>query len=160
MENKEPIKWLGRHIIQDPTDIDRLDAASSVHEFRGGLPKEQAEDRAYGDYLDDKARDACAFHYLGMRASVAAQHEPATKRHGEAYSLAMKHLGLNPLDAPPKEILDRVKDASKGPYSFKPHSADSFFQPKVEIPGVKEEPANRTLELLEKLKALKVKPQS
>jgi hypothetical protein len=158
--DKELPKWRNTYETLKPEDHDQLEANAAIKEFRGGLPKEQAEDRAYGDYLDDKARDACAFHYLGMRASVAAQHEAAAKRHGEAYSLAIKHLGLNPLDAPPKEILDRVKDASKGPYSFKPHSADSFFQPKVEIPGVKEEPANRTLELLEKLKALKVKPQS
>ena len=91
-----------------------------------------------------------------MRCATAANHESAAKRHGEAYSLAMRHLGLNPLDAPPKEILDRIKDSDKSPYSFKAHAADSFFEPKVEIPGVKEEPANRTLELLEKLKALKV----
>jgi hypothetical protein len=158
--DKELPKWRNTYETLKPEDHDQLEANAAIKEFRGGLPKEQAEDRAYGDYLDDKARDACAFHYLGMRASVAAQHEPATKRHGEAYSLAMKHLGLNPLDAPPKEILDRIKDSDNGPYSFKAHAADSFFQTKVEIPGVKEEPANRTLELLEKLKALKVAPKA
>jgi hypothetical protein len=158
--DKELPKWRNTYETLKPEDHDQLEANAAVKEFRGGVPKEQAEAEAHQDYLKSHAMDSASFHYLGMRAAVASQHEAAAKRHGEAYSLAMKHLGLNPLDAPPKEILDRVKDSDKGPYSFKAHSADSFFQPKVEIPGVKEEPANRTLELLEKLKALKVAPKA
>jgi len=159
VDNQEKPKWRNVYETLKPEDHDQLEANSAINEFRGGLPKEEAESKAHQDYLKNHAMDSAAFHYIGMRCATAAQHEPAAKKHGAAYSLAMKHLGLNPLDAPPKEILDRVKDVEKSPYKFSAHAADSFFEPKVEIPGIKEEPANRTLELLERLKALKVAPK-
>src|SRR5664279_2293793 len=93
-------KWLDRFDILNPEDKDVLEANSAIHEFRGGVPREEAEDRAYSDYLKNHALESCAYHYLGMKAAVASGHSPAAKKHGEAYSLGMKHLGLNPLDSP------------------------------------------------------------
>ena len=152
-QDKTP-KWQDKYEVLKPEDHDLLDTNSSVHEFRGGMSKEDAEARAHADYLRNHAIDAAAFHYLGMRSALAANHQPAAKKHGEAYSLAMSHLGYNPLDTPPKEILDRAKDAEKGPYSFKAHQADEFFQPK--IPQAPEQTeGQKTLQLIEKLKALK-----
>jgi len=152
--DKEVSKWRDRYDVLAPEDHDLLDSNAAVHEFRGGMSKEAAETRAHQNYLRNHALDACAFHYLGMRAALAGQNQSAAKRHGEAYSTAMKHLGYNPLETPPKEVLDRAKDSEKNPYSFKAHQADHFFVP--EIPQVKEPTEKeKTLELIEKLKGLR-----
>ena len=147
-------KWQDRYEVLAPEDNDALETKAAIHEFRGGLPKEQSEEKAYEDYLKDKALDSSAHHYIGMRAATASHHEPAAKKHGTAYTAAMKHLGYNPLEAPPKEVLDRAKDIEKNPYKFTPHKADGFFETKEEV---KEEP-NKTQELLTKLKSLRAKP--
>jgi hypothetical protein len=156
MADKEIPKWRDVYPVLAPEDHDRLEANAAVHEFRGGHSKEEAESKAHQDYLKDNAINAAAHHYLGMRASVAANHSTAAKKHGAAYTLAMQHLGYNPLEAPPQDVLDRTKDLEKSPYSYKPHQADSFFEPKVEIPGVKEPTEeDKTLQLIEKLKSLR-----
>ena len=156
MADKEIPKWRDIYPVLAPEDHDRLEANSAIKEFRGGLPKEQAEAEAHKDYLKDHAVNSAAHHYLGMRAAVASKHEPAAKKHGAAYTLAMNHLGYNPLEAPPQDVLDRTKDLEKSPYSYKPHQADSFFEPKVQIPGVKEPTEeDKTLQLIEKLKSLR-----
>jgi hypothetical protein len=159
MDDKTP-KWRNTYPVLALEDHDLLDTNSSVKEFRGGLSKEQAESEAHKDYLKNHAIDSAAHHLLGMRASTATGHEPAAKRHGQAYSLAVKHLGLNPTDTPSKEILDRAKNIEKNPYSFKAHQADGFFVPKVEIPGTEAPPENKTLQLLERLKSLRAKTPS
>jgi len=147
-------KWRDRFDTLAPEDHDSLDANAAVHEFRGGLPKEHAESKAHGDYLRNHALDAAAHHYLGMRAATVANHSAAAKQHGFAYGLAMNHLGYSPTETPPKELLDRIK-AAKGPYKFSDHKADGFFVPKIpEIVEPSEQ--QKTLELIEKLKGLKV----
>ena len=159
MDDKIP-KWRDRYPVLALEDHDLLDTNSSVKEFRGGLSKEQVEAEVYKDYLRNHAIDSAAHHLLGMRAATATSHEPAAKKHGQAYSLAVKHLGLNPTDTPPKEILDRAKNIEKNPYSFKAHQADDFFVPKVEVPGIEKPHENKTLQLLERLKSLRAKTSS
>jgi len=154
MADKEPIRWRNHYNILAPEDADSLETAAGISEFRGGLPKEQAEDKAHKDYLRNHALDAAAYHYLGMRAAVAAQHIPAAKQHGQAYVLAMRHLGLTPTDAPPKEILDRVQDSEKSPYKFSAHKADSFFTPQLPEIEPEEKEAAKTQELLTALKEI------
>ena len=157
MATKEQPKWRDTYDTLAPEDHDALEANAAVHEFRGGHSKEEAEAKAHQDYLKNHAIDSAAHHLLGMRAAQAVGHTSAAKRHGEAFSLAMGHLGYNPLETPPKDILDRTKDIEKSPYTFKAHQADKFFEPKVEIPGVKEPTEkDKTLELIEKLKALRL----
>jgi hypothetical protein len=148
-------KWQDRYEVLAPEDNDALEAKAAIHEFRGGLHKEEAESKAHEDYLKDHAVDSAAHHYIGMRAATASNHEPAAKKHGTAYTAAMKHLGYNPLDIPPKDVLDRVKDIDKNPYKFTPHKADGFFASKEEP---KAEEPNKTQELLTKLKSLRAKP--
>ncbi len=150
MENK----WLDKYNILDPADADGLEINAAQHEFRGGLPREQAEQKAHEQYLKNHALDSAAYHYLGMRAALAAQHQTAAKQHGAAYTLAMKHLGLNPLDRPPQEILERVKDVDKSPYKFSAHKADDFFVPQIPELTEDEKEKAKTQELIDKLKAL------
>ena len=147
-------KWQGVYDVLTPEDHDVLDTNAANYEFRGGLPKEQAEAKAHKEYLRQHALDSSAHHYLGMKAALAANHEIAAKKHGEAFAAAMGHLGYNPLETLPKDVLERTKDIQKSPYQFKPHKGDIFFESKSEVEPPKEE--NKTLELIEKLKALKL----
>jgi len=151
MENK--VKWRDVYEILDPADADGLDASAAIHEFRGGLSKEKAAEKAHKEYLRNHALDSAAHHYLGMRAAMATGNVGAAKRHGASYEKALNHLGLNPIDPVHQDILDRTKDADKSPYAFKAHQADSFFEP--QLPVIKEKTSKeRTMELLENLKQL------
>jgi hypothetical protein len=152
MATKEPATWRDQYQVLKPEHGDLLDVNAANHEFRGGLSKEDAERQAHSDYLKNLAVKSAAFHYLGARAAIAANHQDAAKQHGFAYTMAMKHLGHGPLDAPPKEVLEHVKDLESNPYSFKNHEADHFFQGSPD-PAPKDENA-RTLELIENLKAI------
>ena len=151
------VKWLDKYDTIDPSEHDGLAVAAAVHEFKHGHSQEDAAEEAHKGYLKNHAEDAAAFHYLGMRAALAAKNEVAAKKHGEAYAVAMKHLGHNITDAPPKEILDKTKNLEKNPYSFKSHKADGLFQPKEE--EKKLSPKERVIGLVEKLKTLKT-PES
>jgi hypothetical protein len=154
MADRESVRWRDHYNILAPEDTDSLDTNSAVLEFRGGLPKEQAEAKAHTNYLRNHALDAAAYHYLGMRAAVAAQHIPAAKQHGQAYILAMRHLGLGPTDAPPKEVLDRIQDFEKSPYKFSAHKADEFFTPQLPEIEPEDKEKAKTQELLTALKGL------
>src|ERR1017187_1474124 len=156
MADKETPKWRDRFEVLAPEEHDVLEANAAQHEFRGRMSKEDSEERAHQDYLKDHAIGSAAFHLAGMRAATAANHQTAAKKHGASYSLAMKHLGYNPIETPPKEILDRLQDESKNPYSFKAHQADNFFVPKLpEAPKPTEK--QKTLELIDKLKGMRAK---
>ena len=146
-------KWRDKFSVVHPDDHSALDMAAAVHEFRGGLTKEESEKKAHTEYLRSHALDSAAYHYLGMRGAMATGNVPAAKRHGVAYSTVMKHLGvLNPLDSPPKEVTERAKDLEKNPYSFKEHKADGLFSNEPEIPEMTEK--EKTMALIEKLKSL------
>lgn len=147
-------KWLDSYTILKPEDEDLLSTIAAQHEFRGGHIKEEAEQKAYEDYLRNHALDSAAHHYIGMRAAIAANNTNAAKQHGVAFAAAMNHLGHNPVDVPPKEIMDRVKDIEKNPYKFIPHSSDVLFEQKTkEEPVVSEQ--DKTKLLLSKLQSLK-----
>lgn len=154
MADKEPVRWRNQHSILSPEDGDALETSAAIAEFRGGLPKEEAERKAHSDYLRNHALDAAAHHYLGMRAAVAAQHMAAAKQHGQAYVLAMRHLGVNPTGTPPKEVLDRIQDSKNSPYKFVGHKADSFFTPQLPEIEPEDKEKVKTQELLEALKQL------
>jgi hypothetical protein len=154
MADKEPVRWRDHYNVLAPEDTDALESAAGILEFRGGLPKEQAEGKAHTDYLRNHALDSAAYHYLGMRAAVAAKHMTAAKQHGQAYTLAMRHLGLGPTDAPPKEILDRIQDTDKSPYKFSAHKADEFFTPQLPETEPEDKEKAKTQELLAALKSL------
>lgn len=152
-------KWHDRYDVLAPEDHDLLETNAAQHEFRGGMSKEDSEAKAHEQYLRNHAISSAAFHYLGMRAAVAANHKTAAKKHGEAYKTAMGSLGYSATDAPPQEILDRAKDESKdeskNPYGFKSHAADGLLASKIpEVPEPTEK--EKALKLIEKIKSLRL----
>ena len=120
-------KWRDLYPTLDESEHDGIDVNAAQHEFSGGMTKDQAEGRAHQDYLRNHALDSAAWHYLGMKAAIAVHNELAGKRHGAAYMLALKCLGLDATESPSKEVLDRIKSLRENPYSFKAHKADELF---------------------------------
>lgn len=121
------IKWLDKHKIGDEGDIAGLDTSAAINEFRHGMPREDAELKAHSDYLDNKAVDSAAHHYLGMRAALAAKNEQAAQQHAEAYSKACGRLKVSPHSHPPQSVMDRVEHLKQKVYSFKAHPADELL---------------------------------
>ena len=154
MDKKKEVKpWLGHYqVVSEDHHID-LESRAAIHEFRGGLPRDVAEQAAHKDYLKDQAYRSGAHHLLGIRAAVASGHEEAAKRHGEAYSAAMKAAGHSPLEAPLKQVLDYIQDAKNKVYSFKEHESDGLFQPTV-LPeaSVSDDDLGKRMEILKGLK--------
>jgi hypothetical protein len=148
MANKNS-KWLNKYDTLDDSDHQGLETAAAIHEFTDKLSRPEAEAKAHLDYTKNKALEAAAHHYLGMKAAMATNHESAAKQHGEAYARAIKYAGHSPYEAPPQKLLDLIKDNKSKVYNFKGHDADVLFEEKVpELP----KPG-----LLDRLKAMKVK---
>jgi hypothetical protein len=128
---KEVKPWLGRYKVISEDHHPDLDSRAAVHEFRGKLPREQAEQEAHKDYLQDHAYRSAAHHLLGIRAALAGGNEAAAEKHGSAYATAMKAAGHGALETPPEKVLNYLKDLKSKVYSFKNHEADGLFEPSV-----------------------------
>ena len=152
-EKKEVRPWLDRYKVISEEHHPDLDARAAVHEFRGKLPREQAEQEAHKDYLKDQAYRSAAHHLLGTRAAVASGNDGAAKRHGESYATAIQAAGHSSIESPPKEVLDYLKDLKSKVYSFKEHEADSLFEPASLPEASSDDEALRGK--IEKLKGLK-----
>ena len=160
---KEAKPWLDKYDVMSEEDHPALEAAASVHEFRNGLPKEQAEAKAHGDYLRGHAIQAMGHHLLGSKAALAVGNSEAAMKHGKAYEAAAKHAGAG-LDKVPDEVLEVIKSGKlSGIYNHKSHAADDFFLPKDEEGRVDKDPAEphkdnakikQVLEGLDKLKGM------
>jgi hypothetical protein len=124
--------WMGSYPILHEDHAPELDAAAAVHEFRGGMSRQDAEARAHEDYTKGKALEAAAHHLLGIRAAHAAGADEAATLHGQAYAAAMQHAGHDPLGTPPPEVLDRARELMPKAHAFKAHGADAMFAPAQE----------------------------
>jgi hypothetical protein len=122
-------KWLDRYEVTDPDDHQSLEVSAAVHEFGGGLKRDDAEAKAHSEYTFNKAVDAAAHHYLGMRAAAASKNDVAAKKHGESYVNAMTFINADPYSAPPKMVMDRIEDLKTKLYSYKSHPADFLIKP-------------------------------
>lgn len=131
MANINTAKWLERDIL-DPDHQHQLERAAAIHEFGPNkLPRQDAEERAYQEYMAERRRDACAHHFQGMKAAQAVGNMEAARQHGALYDLHMKALGYDTMAAPPPEIASRTKnEANPNIYKFKAHKGDYFALPK------------------------------
>lgn len=120
--------WCNRPIL-DKGHYDDLEALAAVHELQHGMPRADAEERAYTDYRRGHALDAAAHHLLGIRAAYAAGASDAAHQHGQMYASAMREAGLDPFAPPPKEVVVRFEKLQNDVYAYRAHAADEFFQP-------------------------------
>lgn len=151
--------WLGRFPILDESHQDDLEARAAIHEFKGKLPRQAAEERAHGDYMKERALDSAAHHLIGIKAAHAAGHDEAAGKHGEAYAGAMKAAGHDPFSTPPQEVLDRAKHTKNNVYSFKAHEADQLFTPEHREADTADEHIKGLLDKLQALKSTLKKPE-
>lgn len=128
-EEQGPKPWLGRHAVISDDDHPDLDARAAIFEFKHGLPQDQAEQQAHHSYVKDKALDAAAHHFVGLKAAHHSGSDKAAKQHAEAYAGSVKAAGHDPFGPVPDEVLDRVKTTQPEVYRFKAHPADLLVEP-------------------------------
>lgn len=119
-------EWLGRKIISND-DHDDLETRAAIHTFHSGLPRHEAEEKAYQDYKRDKLIDSASHHLKGLKAAHAIGDLTAAKKHGMMYMLALKGLKHDDGMNPPKEVLDRHENMPKEFQKFKAHPADLYL---------------------------------
>jgi hypothetical protein len=123
--------WQGRPLVDPEHSVD-LEAAAAAGEFRDKLPRPAAEERAYQSYRRERALDACAHHLLGIRAAHAAGDAESAQAHGHAYAAAAGAAGFEPIQEPPREVLDRIEMLKPKVYTFRAHPADQLLSPPAE----------------------------
>ncbi len=146
-----PLTWAGHYPILNQDHADELDAAAAAHEFRNGMPRQEAEARAHGDYTRARALDAAAHHLIGVTAAHAVGAAEAAQLHGAGYAAAMQHAGHDPFGTPPPEVLDRVKELAPKAHTFKAHASDSMFAP---VSAEAKPQDARIQEMMQKLRAV------
>ncbi len=127
-------KWMGRPISKDE-DVHDLETRAAIHEFGDKLPRQEAEEKAYGNYLRDRRLEGAAHHLAGMKAAQGAGQMDEARRHGDFYSLHLKALGLNPVGPVPPEVQAKLSQPNAEKlYRFRGHNADQFAVGESEPP--------------------------
>jgi hypothetical protein len=123
--------WMGHPLIDQAHEHD-LHLAAALHEFQGGMPRNDAEKRALEDYRREHHARAAAHHFAGMKAGHATGNMDDAKKHHALYSLHVKALGEDPM-GPVPEVVRKYHgsagtDKKQRPvYSFRGHDADEFL---------------------------------
>lgn len=117
--------WQGRPIA-DPEDVHDLEQRAAIHEFNDKMPRHEAEEHAYVNYVKEKRLEAAAHHLAGMKAAHGTGNMDEARKHGVMYELHLKALGLNPAGPVPPEVSAKAQRLDDKLYHFKPHAADLY----------------------------------
>lgn len=120
-------EWAGRPMVGSGHG---LDESAALYEFRDGMPRPVAEEKAYRDYNKNHHMGAAAHHLQGMKAAQALGQIEEGKRHGLMYALHLRSLGLDPNGEVPNEVQAHVRaqhSEGKADYKFKAHAADKLL---------------------------------
>lgn len=121
-------QWLGRPILH-PDHSQQLEMNAAVNEFGLKMPRQQAEDQAYKDYLyhpkTGQYAQAAHHHLLGVRAADAAGDKEAARKHYMMYTMHAKALGKDP-DQLALELGNGEGQDMPKVYKFKAHKGDAF----------------------------------
>lgn len=119
-----PPSWLGKPITHKD-HIQGLEMDSAVNEFSNRMPRQQAEEKAYGDYTKQQQVEAAAHHLAGARAAHAAGDMESARKHSVMYNVHSKALGHEPVGpAHPAVTAHLAKEP--GQVKFKAHRGDLF----------------------------------
>jgi hypothetical protein len=119
-----PPQWLGRPIL-DEDHVQDLETNAAINEFHRKMPRAQAEQRAYEDYVQEQRARAAAYHLAGMKAAMAAGNREDARKHWALYDLHLKALGKESVGAVPPEVQKWMED-QKPVYRFKAHKGDMY----------------------------------
>jgi len=126
VQDKEIPKWMGRP-ISSHKDAEHLDREAAIAEFEHGLPRHQAEAKAYEKYARQRRAEAAAHHLLGMMAARAGGAHQESQKHAALYEAHARALGVDPGQPPPPEVQKLISSGSlQSSYKFKNHHADIF----------------------------------
>jgi len=126
------VQWKGRPVA-DAAAVPDLDVSAAVHQFGGGVTRDEAEERAYGEYRKRQATEAAAHHLRLYRAATSAGDREVANRHKLMYDVHVRTLGENPAGQPPQQVKALVGDGAEPATRFKPHPADSLPLTKVGV---------------------------
>ena len=118
--------WEGCHILH-PHHSAELEQAAAMHEFASGMPRKEAEEKAYQSYRKTQHEHAAAHHLRGLKSAYGSGDREDAKKHAVLYELHMKKLGHEPWRAVPPEIALHLDNPLKEKvHKFRPTGADSF----------------------------------
>ncbi len=140
--------WAGRVVAHKDHGPD-LDAAAAIHEFHDHLPRAEAEEKAYKDYVKSQHTEAAAHHLLGMKAAAAGGDMESARKHGLMYELHSKALGHESV-GPAHPSVQAHMEKNPGKVKFKPHRGDLFALDKKEEAVTKSELMHALYETLVK----------
>ncbi len=117
--------WLGRSIVHND-HAKELELNSAVNEFGLKMPRAQAEDHAYGEYVKGQHVEAQAHHLAGIKAADGAGDKEASRKHHMMYDLHAKAMGHEPIGAPHPDVKALMDKGGQKIYKFKAHRGDAF----------------------------------
>lgn len=121
-------EWLGRPILH-PDHSQQLEMNAAINEFGLKMPRQQAEDQAYKDYLyhpkTGQYAQAARHHLTGMKAADAAGDKEAARKHRMMYDMHAKALNKDPYELARELGSGEGQDMPKV-YKFKAHKGDAF----------------------------------
>jgi len=122
--------WAGRQVV-NPSHADGLEGAAALYEFQDGLPREEAEEKAYNEYTRTHHLNSAAHHLRGLRAAQASGDDEEARKHSILYNLHTEALGHDGFGQVPEEIEALAKDPDRKPYGkFRAHPGDRLLLPK------------------------------
>jgi hypothetical protein len=117
--------WAGKPIAH-PSHADTLAQDAVINEFGPDkLPRQQAEAKAYEDYVRQQHAEAAAWHLSGMKAAHAGGDLESAKKHSLMYQLHSKKLSHDPV-GPAHPMVTAHMSKSPKPQRFKAHRGDLF----------------------------------
>ncbi len=118
--------WNGKHVLHEQ-HIPALEQAAAIAEFQHGLPRHEAESKAYGDYRKAEHEKAAAYHLRGLKSAQGAGDLDAAKTHGAMFEAHMTKLGHDAWKEVPPEIQVHMDAPEKEKvHKFKATGADQF----------------------------------
>ena len=118
-------EWMGKPILH-PSHKDELEMAAAVNEFGKKMPRSQAEQAAYGDYVKKNRISAAAHHLSGMKAANATGDLESARKHGIMYNLHSKALGHEAVGPIHSDVAAHLNDNPSKVYKFKSHKGDLY----------------------------------
>ena len=117
--------WLGKYPLADDTHTHDLERSAALHEFHGGMTRDQAEASAYQKYKVLQHQKAAAHHLNGLKNAKQRGNIAEGQRHYIMYCSHAKELGVNPNAPVPPEISTHLNEEASDKYQE--HGADSFI---------------------------------
>lgn len=118
--------WNNKAIIF-AADKNALESAAAKYQYHDGLSRQQADDRAYEDYVRRCHVKAASYHFAASRRAVSLGNSNAAMRHHGLYVAHLQSLGYSQINTPPSEISSVIVDNLSPVTDFHNHEADVFL---------------------------------